>query len=68
MMIYGHLVDGNYFEVSPITGKELIKRVWTDDFAMPPQTMTFDTSTTDGKRVRIIVPFSDDTESYAVID
>lgn len=68
MMIYGHLLDGNVFDVSPITGKELIKKVWTDDFAIPPQSMTFDTSTKDGKRVRIIVPFDDKSDSYAVID
>ena len=67
MMIYGWLKDGEMFNVSTITGKELIHNVWTDDYAMPPQSMVFDAKTKDGQRVRIFVPFSDTGESYAEI-
>lgn len=66
-MIYGFLEDGNTFEVSPISGKELIEKVWTDDFAMPPRYLIFDTATKDGQRVRVIVPFNDSGESYAIL-
>jgi hypothetical protein len=67
MMIYGFLKDGNMFEVSPITGKELIKKIWTDDFAMPPESLILDTQTESGERVRIYIPFDDTNESYATI-
>jgi hypothetical protein len=67
MMIYGFLKDGNEFSVSPITGKELIHKVYTDDYAMPPDDLIFDTQTKDGQRVRIVVPFSNTEKSYAII-
>ncbi len=67
MMIYGHLIDGNTFSVSPIDGETLIKKVWTDDFGVPPEALIFDASTESGERVRIVVPFSKTQESYAII-
>jgi hypothetical protein len=68
MMIYGRIKDGDHFQISPITGKELIERIWTNDYAMPPENVVFDTKTKNGERVRIVVPFDDTNESYAIID
>ena len=67
MMIYGYLKDGNMYDVTPITGEELIKKVYTDDYAMPPNNLVFDSATKDGIRVRIVVPFSKAEGSYAII-
>jgi hypothetical protein len=67
MMIYGWLEDNNSFSVSPISGKELIHKLWTDDYAMPPKSLIFTAKTADGKKVTIIVPFSDTESSYAEI-
>jgi hypothetical protein len=67
MMVYGFLKDGNPFQVSPISGKELIKKIWTDDFSIPPESLVLDTKTENGERVRIVIPFDDTNESYAII-
>lgn len=68
MYIYGHLVDGTPFDTGLVTGKDLIKKIWTDDYAVPPQSMVLNTKTKDGKIVKVIIPFSDNQEAYAEID
>ena len=65
--IYGHLIDGNVFDVSPITGEELIKRIWTDDFGVPPQNLIIETRTKNGERIEKLIPFDDKSESFATI-
>jgi hypothetical protein len=69
MMVYGFLKDGNEFSVSPISGKELIERIWTDDYTIPPESLILQVKTKDGqKNIRIVIPFDETAESYAILD
>jgi hypothetical protein len=68
MMVYVFLKGGNKFPVSSISGKELIKKIWTDDYSMPPESLVLDTKTENGERVRTVIPFDGTNESYAIIE
>lgn len=67
LMVYGFLKDGKSFQVSPITGRELIEKIWTDDYVMPPESLILDTKTQTGEQVRMVIPFDYTNESYTVI-
>lgn len=62
-MVYGFLKVGDTFQVSPITGRELIEKIWTDDYVMPPESLILDTKTQGGEQVRMVIPFDYTNES-----
>jgi len=66
MMVYINILDDGMQSVSPIGGKQFIHK-FANDFAMPPANMVLETKTQDGKRVSIVVPYSDEQESYAIV-
>ncbi len=60
------LEDGNCQTISPINGKDFIKRL-ENDFAMPPKYMNIEARLEGNKWVRIMVPFNDYGEAIGKI-
>lgn len=62
------LVDGSEYVYSPeyASGKDFINSVVTDDWGPPPRHMIIESTTSDGRPLRIVIPYST-TEGISVI-
>ncbi len=57
LRVYAPLVDGSEMPFEFSSGKDLIVTFVGDDWAAPPRCLVFEGRTSDGKIVRISVPF-----------
>jgi hypothetical protein len=68
LRVYCPLVNGDQWTLDPESGKQLIHELITDDWGAPPTGLVFEASTSDGRTVRIIVPYDDVQPARAVIE
>lgn len=68
LRMYLPLVDGGQYPLEFTTGKELIEELISDDWGAPPRFLVIESSTGDGKQVRIAIPFDQSSAASATIE
>jgi hypothetical protein len=67
--IYLQLVNGDSRPLQFGSGRELIERLFGDDFGPPPVNLVLEARTQGGRTVRVLVPYDDVTaEAHVSID
>jgi hypothetical protein len=61
------LVDGEWLPIEFENGRELIHRIWGDDFAAPPVSLIIEANSESGKKVRIVVPYDDRDRAHVEV-
>ena len=64
------LVNGELQDIfcGDVSGKEVVHELITDDFGPPPKSMDITVTTESGKKVKLVVPYDDDSNVVVLID
>ena len=68
LRIYCPLVNGEQFSVEYESGKQLIRQMAPEDWGAPPTALVLEAQTTDGRTVRLIVPYDDAQPARAIVE
>lgn len=68
LKIRAHLVDDSIIDFDFDTGRELINTLFSDDWAAPPRSISFEATSESGKIVSINIPYGDDNTVFISID
>ncbi len=53
------LVDGSLLPIEFENGRDLIHRIWGDDFGAPPRALEIEAVSQSGEIVKIVVPYDE---------
>ena len=64
------LVDGSMLDIyyGNTSGKEIIHELITDDFGAPPRSMEITVTIESGKKVKVYIPYDNDSDASVIID
>jgi hypothetical protein len=66
LRIFAPLVNGEQFELADcLTGRDLVKGVFQNHWAAPPQALVIEASDKEGRVIRIVIPY-DDSETARI--
>ena len=60
LKIFLPLVDGSSLPLDFSSGKDIIHKLISDDFGIPPTSLIFEANTKDGKIFKIVIPYNDE--------
>jgi hypothetical protein len=68
LRVYCPLANGEQFSIEYESGKQLIHHIASADWGAPPKALVLEAQTSDGRMVRIIVPYDDAQPARAVVE
>ena len=68
LRVYMPLVNNEQLTLEFASGRELIDQVFRASASSPPRSLVFEGRTTDGRTIRLVIPYSDSDPARVLVE
>ena len=68
LRVYMPLANNEQLTLEFASGRQLIDQVFRADASAPPRSLVFESRTTDGRTIRLVVPYSESEPARVLIE